>query len=75
MFGKKSQPLLTFRFRHFLNGITESGTRHVVGMLAEKVAQQVHATPLTHLTQHPADSLMHEVMRMVQVYLSISQAP
>jgi hypothetical protein len=46
-----------------------------MGMLAEEVAEQVHAAPLTHLTQHPADSLVHEVMRVVQVYLSIAQAP
>ncbi len=46
-----------------------------MGMLAEEVAEQVHAAPLPHLTQHPADSLVHEVMRVVQVYLSIAQAP
>jgi len=42
-------PLLALRVTHFLNGIAEGSAWHVVGMLTEKVAQQLHRHPLAQL--------------------------
>ena len=46
-----------------------------MGMLTEEVAKDIHPYPFTHLTQHPAHSLMHEIVGMMEMDLSIAQAP
>ena len=68
-------PILALRLRHFLDGIAESRARHLMGMLTEEVAKQIHRDALTHLAQHPAHSLVHEVVGMMKVELGIAQAP
>ena len=73
--GLAIHPSFTLRFRHLLDGIAEGGARHLLGVLAKEIAQQVHAASLAHLAQHPARGLLHQVVRVVQVFLSIAQAP
>ena len=69
------KPVLAFWFRHLFDGVAEGGARHLVGMLVEEVAKEVHPYPFTHLAQHPAHRLVHEVVGMMEVDLSIAQAP
>ena len=68
-------PLFAFRLRHLLDGVAEHSAGHFVGMLAEEVTKDIHRDTLTHLTEHPADGLMHEVVGMVEMDLSISETP
>ena len=68
-------PVFSFFLRHLLNGIAEGGARHFMGMLAKKFTQEVHADVLTHLAKHPANSLVHQVVRVMQVDFGIAQAP
>ena len=68
-------PVLAFWFGHLFDGVAEGRARHLVGMLAEEVAQEVHPYPFTHLAQHPAHCLVHEVMGMMEVDLRIAQTP
>ena len=68
-------PVLTFWFGHLFDGVAEGRARHLVGMLAEEVAQEVHPYPFAHLAQHPADCLVHEVVGMMEMNLGIAQAP
>ena len=44
-------------------------------MLTEELAQQIHRHTLAHFAQHPPHGFMHQVVRVVQVHLSITQAP
>ena len=60
---------------HLLDGIAEGGTRHLVDVLAEEIAQQIHAAAFTHLAKHPTYGLMHQVVGMVKVPLGIAQTP
>ena len=41
-------------------------------MLAEEIAEEIHGDALSHLTKHPSNGFVHEVMRMVVVYFSIA---
>ena len=68
-------PVLPFLFRHLFDGVTEGGARHVVGMLAEEVAEEVHRDALAQLAEHPADSLVHEIVGMVEMDLGIAETP
>ena len=75
-----THPFLALLFRHLFDGVTEHGAGHCVGMLAEEVAQEVHASldlrsRLAHLAEHPTYGLMHEVVGVVQVDFGITQAP
>jgi hypothetical protein len=44
-------------------------------MLLQKVAQKVHTDALAHLAEHPSDGLVHEVVRVVEVHLGITETP
>ena len=44
-------------------------------MLTKEIAQEIHRHPLAHFPKHPADGLMHQVVRMVEMDLGIAQAP
>ena len=44
-------------------------------MLAQEVAKQVHRDAFTHFAEHPTNSLVHEVVRMMQMDFSIAQTP
>ena len=44
-------------------------------MLTEELAQQIHRHTLAYFAQHPPHGLVHQVVRVVQVHLSITQAP
>ena len=60
---------------HFLYGVAQGGAGHGGCMLAEEVAEEVHADALAHLAEHPAYGLVHEIMRVVQVNLCIAKTP
>ena len=57
---------------HFLYGVAQGGARHGGHVLAEEVAEEVDADVFTHLAEHPAHGLMHEIVLMVQVFLGIA---
>lgn len=59
------QPMLTFMLRHLLNGISQSSPGHLQTMFPEKITKSVYVT-LAHLAQHPADSLVHQVVMMAK---------
>ena len=44
-------------------------------MLVEELPEEAHRTPLPHLAKHPTNSLVHQVVGMLQVYLCIAQTP
>ena len=44
-------------------------------MLAEEVTKEIHRDALAHLAKHPADGLVHQVVRMMKMDLSIAEAP
>ena len=44
-------------------------------MLMKKITKQIHIYAFTHLAKHPPYSLVHQVMRMMEMNLCISQAP
>ena len=46
-----------------------------MGVLAKEVSQHIHRDPFAHLAEHPANSLMHQVVWVVQMDLCIAQAP
>ena len=66
---------MSFLLGHFLNGIAEHGARHLVGMQMEEIAEEVHGYALAHLTEHPADCFMHQVVGMMEMNLCVAQAP
>ena len=71
----RSHPHLPFPFRHLFDGIAEHGARHLMSMLMEEIAKQVHRDALAHLAEHPTYGLVHQIVGMVKVDLGISQTP
>ena len=74
-FKLNRHPLLALGIGHLLDGIAEHGARHLVGMQMEEIAEEVHGYALAHLTEHPADGLVHQVVLMVQVDFCIAETP
>ena len=69
------QPLLSFFFGHLFDGVAKHGAGHLVGVLAEKLAEDIHRDTFAHLAEHPADSLVHEVVGMMEMDLGIAETP
>ena len=68
-------PLFPLLLGHLLDGVAEHGAGHLVGMLAEELAKEVHGYSFAHLAKHPSDGFVHEVVRMVEVDLGIAETP
>ena len=68
-------PVCSLLVSHLFDGIAQGRAMHLVDVLLEEVTKEVHRDTLAHLTKHPSDSLVHQVVRMVQVNLGITEAP
>ena len=44
-------------------------------MQLEEITEQVHGYTFAHLAEHPTHSLVHQVVRMVQMDFGITQTP
>ena len=73
--GLVFHPLFAFRLRHLLDGVAEHSAGHFVGVLAEEIAKEIYGASFTHLSEHPSNRFMHQVVRMVEMDFSIAQAP
>ena len=60
---------------HLLDGIAKHGARHLVGMLAEEVTEEIHGATFTHFAEHPTDGFVHEIVGMMEMDFGIAQTP
>ena len=65
-------PILALVFVHTFDGVAEGGAGHGGGVFGKEGAEFVHAAALAHLAEEPADGLVHEVVRMVEMVLGVA---
>ena len=68
-------PVMPFIVAHLFDGVAEGCAGHLVGVLVEEIAEEIHGDTLAHFAEHPAYGFVHEVVGMVEVLLSIAKAP
>ena len=60
--------MLPFLFAEVFDCIPERGAGHGARMLVEKLAKRIFPNSLPYLSEHPTDSLMDEIVFVVQQY-------